>query len=258
MLPRGQGHSSRGQAMRLRRRLSAVAVTMLICACQPATVAVQEAPSPAAPPQPAAQSPDRRQGQSADQVAPPIVSAPAPAQVSIAGQPAVGSADAPVTIVEFMDYECPYCRRFAKNTFAQLRARYVESGQVRWVSRNLPLPMHARARPAAIAARCAGEQGRFWEMHDALLTQAGSMADDELRSLARELSLDGGRFSECTGRGDHNAVLDQDVTAARAARIRATPSFIVGRANGEVVQGQALVGDEGLAAFDAAIARYLQ
>ena len=244
--------------MRFHRRLAALAVTTLVSACQPAGDAVENTTAPPPAAEPAPQAPDRSLGQSADQAASPTIAVPAPAQVPIVGQPALGSADAPVTIVEFMDYECPYCRRFAKNTFPKLRARYVESGQVRWVSRNLPLPMHARARPAAIAARCADEQGRFWDMHDALLTEAGSMADDELRAWAQRLDLDGGRFSECLGSSGHHAALDQDMAAARAARIRATPSFIVGRANGEVVQGQVLVGDEGFAAFDAAIARYLR
>jgi protein-disulfide isomerase len=242
--------------MKTRQKLAVATMALLLAACQTASVAVDER-APSAPQQ-KPQVPDRRQGQSADQPATPVVAAPAPVQVSIAGQPALGSADAPVTIVEFMDYECPFCRRFAKTTFPQLRARYIDSGQVRWISRNLPLPMHARARPAAIAARCAAEQGKFWEMHDRLLTQAGSMADDELRALARTLALDSASFSQCLGRSEHNTALDADVAAARAALIRATPSFIVGRASGEIVQGPVLVGDENAAAFDAAIARYLQ
>lgn len=241
------------------KRVAAMAAGLLLivlAACQPATVP-EQGPAQVGPAPGTAPSADRRLGRSADQAGAAVIPAPVPAQVSIAGQPSLGSAAAPVTIVEFMDYQCPYCRRFAKNTFPALRARYVDSGQVRWVSRNLPLPSHARARPAAIAARCAAEQGRFWEMHDALLTEAGSMADDELRSLARRLALDERRFSECLASGTHQAALDADVASARAARVRATPSFIIGRANGELVEGQVLVGDEGLAAFEAAIARYL-
>lgn len=233
--------------------LTAAMLALAVAACQPATTAQQRSAEPT--PQPAA--PDRTLGRSADQSTNLTVTAPRVARVSVAGQPSLGSEAAPVAIVEFMDYECPYCRRFTKSAFPELRKRYVDSGQVRWVSRNLPLPGHRRARPAAVAARCADAQARFWPMHDALLTDSGSMADDELLAMARRLGLDEPRFSACLRAADHAAVLDADVAAARAAGIRATPSFIIGRRNGDVVEGQIVVGDEDPAAFEAAIARYL-
>jgi protein-disulfide isomerase len=239
--------------MLYRSRLTASVPVLLLAACQPATLEQQ----PPAAPIPRSQMPDRALGSSADPSSNAVVAAPQLLRVSIAGQPSLGSEAAAVVVVEFMDYECPYCRRFAKGTFAELRKRYVDTGQVRWVSRNLPLPAHPRARPAAIAARCADAQGRFWEMHDALLTDSGSMSDEELRAIARRIGLNELQFSECLRADDHADALKGDLAAARAARVRATPSFIVGRVDGDFVQGQMLVGDEGTAAFDAAIARHL-
>jgi protein-disulfide isomerase len=223
----------------------------LLAACQPADVSREAAAT--APSVDAA----RTLGRSADPVGTPVA-APALVRVAIDGQPALGSESAPVVIVEFMDYECPFCRKFARTTFVDLRQRYIDAGKVRWVARNLPLPTHPRARPAAIAARCAAAQGRFWEMHDVLLTDSGSMADDELRAHARRFGLDEPAFSACLRSDEHGVALDADLEVARAARVRATPSFLVGRAVGDVVQGQMLVGDVGVQAFDAAIARYSQ
>lgn len=235
-----------------------VSCALLLAGCQPTTVAEQGSAAAGTAIPSVSAGVDRHSGSSADRPNMPAVATPKAARVSIAGQPSLGSPAAAVTVVEFMDYECPFCRQFARRSFPQLRARYIDTGQVRWVSRNLPLPRHTRARPAAIAARCAGEQGRFWEMHDALLTGESRLGDEELRTLAQQLGLDLAQFSACLGREDHAAALEADIAIARGARIRATPSFVVGRAEGDVVVGQIMVGDKGPAAFDAAIAPYLQ
>ena len=115
------------------------------------------------PPLPVGQS----LGVGTGQTVTPNLSVLAP-QIGIGGNPALGDPAAPVTIVEFIDYQCPYCQGYAKNTFPRLKASYIDTGKVRYVARDFPLAKHERARPAAIAAACAGEQGWFWEMHDAL------------------------------------------------------------------------------------------
>src|SRR5277367_6195365 len=97
--------------------------------------------------------------------------APASDKVKMSVTPgwySLGRDDAPVTVVEFADYQCPFCRKFHSETFAEIKKNYIDTGKVRYVSRDLPLDFHPNAAPAAQAARCAGEQHKFWEMHDAI------------------------------------------------------------------------------------------
>ena len=146
-----------------------------------------------------------------------------------------GHADAPVTVVEFTDYQCPYCRRFQAETWPRLKHEYIDTGKVRFIVRDLPLPFHADARPAAEAAHCAGEQGRFWPMHDVLL--AGTIGLD-LASLTREaqvIGLDAARFRDCVTANKYDSAVARNVATAKALGLRGTPSFILGRmANGEL------------------------
>ena len=87
----------------------------------------------------------------------------------------LGRADAPVTLVEFTDLECPYCRAFHVGAFERLKREYIDTGKVRFVSRDFPLDFHPNARPAALAVRCAGEQGKFWEMRHAVTLNAAAL-----------------------------------------------------------------------------------
>ncbi len=179
-------------------------------------------------------------------------------QIAIAGNPTLGAADAPVTIVEFIDYECPYCQGYAKDTFPQLKANYIDTGKVRYVARDFPLAKHGRARPAAIVAACAGEQGRFWAMREALLADAGQLAETDLRRHADALRLDLPAFDACRAQDRHAARLDADFAAARAVGVNGTPSFLVGSTRGAVAQGRLLQGDETYADFEKVLAGYLQ
>lgn len=182
---------------------------------------------------------------------------PAAPRLDITGDPMLGAADAPVTIVEFIDYECPYCQRFAKETWPKLRAAYVETGKVRFVARDFPLPKHGRARAAAVAAACAGAQGRFWEMRDALLTEGHGLTPEDIDRLATRLGLDLVKFDACSADVAQGERLDRQVEAARALGVSGTPSFLVGTTRGALVQGRLLVGDETFADFEKVLAPYL-
>lgn len=180
---------------------------------------------------------------------------PSPRQLEIAGNPVLGAADAPVTIVEFIDYECPYCQRFARDTQPQIKERYIDTGKVRYVARDFPLPQHKRARPAAIAAACAGEQGRFWEMHDALLVRPGRLDEADFLMHAVGIGLDRERFDACRAEARHAGRLDADFAAARALGVGGTPTFLVGASRGQVAQGELLDGDEDFAEFEKVLER---
>ena len=179
-------------------------------------------------------------------------------QIGIGGNPVLGDPAAPVTIVEFIDFECPYCQGFAKDTFPKLKANYVDTGKVRYVARDFPLPKHAHARAAAIAAACAREQGRFWEMHHALLTAGVSLSEEAIAGEAKKLGLDPARFDACRADARQGERLDAEFVAARELGVKGTPSFLVGASAGAVARGRLLQGDEDYAAFEKILAGYLK
>lgn len=142
-----------------------------------------------------------------------------------------GPSDAPVTIIEFSDFQCPYCLR-VRPTLESLLARYPE--QVRLFYRHLPLPGHPRARPAAIASVCAERQGRFWTYHDLLFDNQGALSDADLRSYAEQLELDLALFDACLSSPEAAARIDEDLAAAEALGVSGTPAFFV---NGVPLKG---------------------
>lgn len=161
----------------------------------------------------------------------------------------LGRPDAPVTIVEYSDLQCPYCARHAAQTFPELRRNYVDTGKVRYVARDLPLAMHAYAVPAAVAARCAGEQGRFWEFRDALFMARGRFGDEPYAAMARESGLDVERFEACRRDGRQAANAAADAQRAREQGIASTPAFVIGRTVSGELSGEKVVGAKPYAVF---------
>lgn len=145
--------------------------------------------------------------------------------------PLRGSDDAIVTIVIFADFQCPYCGQAAQ-TLQELLELYPED--VRLAYRHLPLPYHQRARPAAIAAICAQDQGAFWEYHDLLYANQGELLEEELLSYAEELDLDMEAWQRCLTSLPPRERLDTDEAAAELAGVGGTPTIFV---NGEPVVG---------------------
>jgi protein-disulfide isomerase len=154
----------------------------------------------------------------------------------------LGDARAPLTIVEFSDYQCPFCAQFQIETFQELRRDFVETGKVRFVIRDLPLARHSDSLQAAEAARCAGDQGKFWEMRDALVAHYQDLKEASLLVYARQLGLDTARFQQCVESNKFLSEIRQDQADARAAGIAATPSFVVGKSAKGQVDGILLVG----------------
>lgn len=176
---------------------------------------------------------------------------------SAAGAPGgfnvLGREDAPVTIIEFTDLQCPYCARFASSTFPELRRAYIDTGKVRFASRDLPLPFHPFAIPAAVASRCAGEQGHFWEYREALFAAQSRLGQEPYADLARDLGLDLGRFEACRRDGRQEADVRSDQAIARNAGIASTPSFVIGRLIDGRFQGEIISGAQPLEVFRARI-----
>ncbi len=159
---------------------------------------------------------------------PPVVRV----DVAIAGAPMRGSPDAPVTIVEFSDFECPFCKQ-ASATMAAVMAKY--PGKVRFVYRDLPLEnIHPLARGAALAGRCAHEGGKFWEYHDVLFAQSPKLAPDDLRRYAIQVGLDAGKFDACLAGRANETALQKDIDEGNTLGITGTPVFYI---NGRLVRG---------------------
>jgi len=186
-------------------------------------------------------------GCAATPAGPPAAAAePAPFNV-------LGREDAPVTIIEFTDLQCPYCARFATQTFPRLKHDYIETGKLRYTSRDLPLPFHRFALPAAIAARCAGEQGRFWEYREALFAAQGTLGTEPYGRIARELGLDVERLEACRADGRQAANVRADLELARSHGIGSTPSFVIGRVVDGQFEGELLSGAQPYEFFAARI-----
>ena len=160
-------------------------------------------------------------------------------EVSTDGAPIRGAADAPVTVVEFSDFECPFCKQ-THPTLKQLLERY--PGKVRLAYRDFPLDsIHPQARRAAEAARCAQDQGKFWEYHDLLFTQSPQLAPEDLRRYAGQVGVDVTKFDSCLAAGTHKAAVQQDLDEGIRLGITGTPAFFV--------NGRTLTGAQPLEAF---------
>jgi protein-disulfide isomerase len=157
--------------------------------------------------------------------------------VSVGDSPTRGPADAPVTAVEFGDFQCPYCGSVVP-TLKEVDA--ARPGAVRWVFKHLPLPFHSRAMPAAIAAECAHEQGFFWEMYDTLYSHQGALGDADLAAYAAAIGLDVPTWQTCLGSDPPRGRIAADGQAADQARVGATPTFFF---DGEPLVGAAPLED---------------
>lgn len=144
-----------------------------------------------------------------------------------------GSENAPVTMVEFTDYQCPFCARHFENTQPQIDKEYIETGKVRYLVRDLPLPIHPNAPAAAMAARCAGDQGKYWEMHDMLFEKQNEWSSGDTTQLfstyAEDLGLDGGALTSCVSSQKHKAAMDKDTSLAQRIGASGTPAFLINR-----------------------------
>jgi protein-disulfide isomerase len=172
-------------------------------------------------------------------------------RTSVAGAPVLGRADAPVTIVEFSDYECPFCQRFFASIFPTLKKEYVDTGKVRYVFRDFPLDkIHPQARKAAEAAHCAGEQGKYWQMHEVLFRNPRALAPQMLAEHAQAAGADARKLTECLVSGRYAAQVSRGLTDGAAIGVKGTPTFVVGKtATGDVVQGTAIRGTQPLETF---------
>ena len=143
--------------------------------------------------------------------------------------PSLGNKNAPVTIVEFSDFQCPYCSRFRTQTFDQIKEQYIDTGKVRFVYRDFPLSsIHPIAQKASEASECADEQNKFWEYHDKIFLNQPSLSVDSLKLWAKELSLDIAKFNSCLDSGKYANEVKKDLSDATKVGGQGTPYFLIG------------------------------
>jgi len=166
--------------------------------------------------------------------------------------PKRGSDKAPVTLIEFSDFQCSFCRKFWQTTLPLIEKKYISTGKVKFVYRHLAiLGKHSVA--SAQAAECAGEQGKFWEYHDKLFASAGSplaFTDGKLKGYAKELGLKSQDFNQCLDSGKHLKKVEGETATAAFLGARGTPAFFL--------NGQLLVGAQPFQVFEAAIEKELK
>jgi protein-disulfide isomerase len=181
------------------------------------------------------------------------------AHVSISRSPMLGNLDAPLTLIEFSDYQCPYCRRFFEAVLPLLKAEYIETGKLRYIFRDFPLDrIHPQARKIAEAAHCAGEQGQYWPMHDLLFRNQQMLQVEQLQAYAGRLSLDAAAFDACLEQGTYAAAVQKDVEEGMAAGVQGTPAFLLGQTAADgTIQGVAISGARPITAFRDLIERLL-
>jgi protein-disulfide isomerase len=159
------------------------------------------------------------------------------------GEPSLGNARAPLTIVEFSDFECRYCQQFHQTVMPNLKKKYIETGLVRFIHKDLPLPFHRQALPAAAAARCAGEQNKYWTTYGALFDGQSCLQCKGVVAIARERGVDAKKLQACMNQDATKALINANVSEAQLHGIRATPTFVIGPTRtdnthrGEIVQG---------------------
>mgnify|MGYP001236359718 CR=1 FL=1 len=152
--------------------------------------------------------------------------------VATAGRPERGGgAKAPITIIEFSDYQCPFCKRGEEGVNKVMQ---VYGDKVRLVYRNYPLPMHSMARPAAEAAACANAQGKFWEYHAKLFENQSTLSPDKFKEIAKEVGLDTAKFDECIAKKPYADKIDQDTADGNKVGVNGTPAFFI---NGHMLSG---------------------
>ncbi len=146
----------------------------------------------------------------------------------------LGKEDAPITIVEFSDFQCPFCSRFDEDTLPELKEKYIDTGKVKFVYRDYPLEFHQYAQKAAEASECADEQGKYWEYHDILFKNQDKLTVDDLKKYTAELKLDTTKFNECLDSSKYKEEVEKDFNDGQSYGVSGTPAFFV---NGILISG---------------------
>jgi protein-disulfide isomerase len=184
-----------------------------------------------------------------------------PVKVSVDNDPVMGDKNAPLTLIEFSDYECPFCKRAFTDVLPELKKAYIDTGKVKLVYRDFPLSFHANAQKEAEAAECARSQSNdatYFKFHDQIFTQSTvggtGLALTELPVIAKNLGLNVNQFQQCLDSGKFKDEVAKDIADGTAAGVSGTPSWIIGKSSKDgQIEGQLIVGAQPFSSFKTAI-----
>lgn len=189
-----------------------------------------------------------------------------PVKIASADAPVLGNKNAPVTLIEFSDYECPFCKRSFDQLLPELKKNYIDSGKLKLVYRNLPLPFHQNAHKEAEAALCARDHGgdaTYFKFHDQIFTKTTSngtgLALDQLPIIASNIGLNVSQFQQCLDSGKYKDYVDKDIAYATQVGVSGTPTWFVGKSTSNgTIDGQVIVGAQPFSAFQPTIDNLLK
>ena len=156
-----------------------------------------------------------------------------PKELALSDSPMLGGDDASVVVVEFTDYQCPYCSRHVRDVMPKIKREYVETGKIKYQIADFPLSFHRKAPLAAVAARCAGEQKKYWEMHDIIFENQKRLGKELYLETAEILQLDISRFDKCLDEQKHMNDVYADMERGENNGVSGTPKFFIGKYDGE-------------------------
>src|SRR5581483_7650399 len=176
---------------------------------------------------------------------------PQRAKLNLDGVQMLGSKDAPLTMVEFTDYQCPFCQRFHVAVFNELKKNYIDTGKLRFYSRDLPLDaLHPNANRAAVAARCAAEQGQFWKLRDWMGANPDKLDLGGIISAAAGMNMNTDALKSCIESDKYKNAIQNDILEAAKIGADGTPTFVIGKSTPTGVEGEVLVGAQPYPAFE--------
>lgn len=195
--------------------------------------------------------------------APVPTAAPAPVSDNVTLAPVtgvmIGKPDAPLTMIEYTDLQCPFCRQYHITAYEQIKKDWIDTGKLRYIVRDMPIEsIHPHAMPAARATRCAGEQGKVWEMRHSILLNNAKLSAESFGTFAQDLKLNMAAFNKCyADAAKFQSEISKDMAEAASAGISATPSFVVGRTSAGAMDGVRMIGAQPFGAFDAKLKELL-
>lgn len=171
-------------------------------------------------------------------------------QLNLKGTYPLGNEKAKVAIVEFTDYQCPYCLKHNNKTLPLIKKQYIDSGKIKYIVKDYPLGFHNLALSAALSTRCAGKQGKYWGMHDLIFANQRTLKEAVFTTFAAQLKLDMALFAACLKDTAMKGLIENDMTEAEAIGVQGTPAFFVGRVEGDrLVDVKALYGAQSFKSF---------
>jgi len=169
----------------------------------------------------------------------------------------MGREDAPLVMIEYTDYQCPFCQQFHNTAWDQIKRNYIDTGKVRFINRDFPLDFHENAKRAALAAHCGAEQGKFWELRHVMHLNADKLQPDKLVGYAKDLGLDVAKFSSCVLAEKYKDAVEKSYAEGLSVGVSGTPSFVLGRMKNGRLEGVRIVGAVPYSTFDSKIRQML-